>query len=259
MNQNVHRANNPAKCVCFLLILLSFSSCSDHQRTDSSFTINGQFKNASGRKFVLQEIDLQDIKNLDSVICDDQGRFIFTYKPEDLGFYLLKTGDGKFITLLLKKGDNITITGDLKTFTREYNLTGSKEALLLKDFYDRTRVNKAKGDSLMQILKQHQYSPDYYKLTISFDTIFQHIWQDQKKLEKNYIDKNIKSLTALIVLNYAFGPRPVLSEDEDFDYYLKVDSSLMKVFPSNKHVIYHHKRIVEYKRRKDEKMLELKK
>jgi len=143
------------------------------------------------------------------------------------------------------------IKGDLKSFPRNYEVTGSQGSGLLKQFYDHTNRNKEKGDSLMDILHTHQYASDYYKITISFDTLFQEIWQDQRKFEKNFIDKNISSLSSLLVLNYAFGPRPVLSKDEDFSYYLKVDSSMMRSFPANKHVIYHHKRITEYKRQKN--------
>ena len=108
----------------------------------------------------------------------------------------------------------------------------------------------------MDVLHTHQYASDYYKITISFDTLFQGTWQDQRKFEKDFIDKNTSSLSSLLVLNYAFGPRPVLSKDEDFSYYLKVDNSMMRLFPTNKHVIYHHKRITEYQRQKNNKNLE---
>lgn len=232
-----------------------FSSCSNNQRNHTSFTIQGQFKNASGSKILLQELDLQDVKTLDSTYFDPQGKFIFSHEPADQGFYLLKLTDGRFITLLLNKGENLTISCDMNRFPREYSLTGSNGSGLLKDFYDHTSRNKEKGDSLTAILHNHQYSSDYYQLTLSFDSLFLNIWKDQKKFEKNFIDKNIKSLSSLLVLNYAFGPRPVLSEDKDFGYYLKVDSSLMKAFPLNKHVVYHHKRI-EYQRQQEAKNLE---
>jgi hypothetical protein len=127
----------------------------------------------------------------------------------------------------------------------------------LKEFYDHTARNKEKGDSLLAILHTHQYSSDYYQLTISYDTLFQTIWHGQQNYEKNFIDKNIHSLSSLLVLNYAFGPRPVLSVEDDFRYYLKVDSCMMKSFPLNKHVIYHHKRITEYQRQKEIKNLEI--
>jgi hypothetical protein len=232
----------------YCIIIFVILSCSNKGKKESAFNITGQIKYTTGMKIYLQELDLQNIKNLDSVIIGPQGKFSFANDPADQGFYLLKLQDGKFITLLLNKGENISITGDLKTFPRIYTITGSKGSQLLKEFYDHTARNKEKGDSLMAILHTHQYASDYYQLTISYDNLFQAIWQDQRNFEKIYIDKNITSLSSLLVLNYAFGPRPVLSEDEDFSYYLKVDGNLMKLFPLNKHVIYHHKRVEEYKR-----------
>lgn len=255
MNQKYNPEAGTAKFLFLLMVIIILSSCSYNQRKNNSFSIRGQFKNASGIKILLQELDLQDVKTLDSTSFDPQGKFGFTYEPADQGFYLLKLSDGRIITLLLDKGENLTLAGDIKRFPQEYSLTGSKGSELLKDFYDHTRRNRDEGDSLTDVLRNHQYAPDYYKLTLSFDTLFLNIWEDQKKFEKNFIDKNINSLSSLLVLNYAFGPRPVLSEDEDFSYYLKVDSSLMNFFPLNKHVIYHHKRIVEYQRQKQAKNL----
>jgi hypothetical protein len=232
----------------YFIIIFFIMSCSGNMKKESSFTISGQIKYTTGMKAYLQELDLQDIKTLDSVVIGPQGKFSFTYSPADQGFYLLKLQNGRLITLLLNKGENVTIKGDLKSFPRNFEVSGSRESMLLEQFYDHTTMNKEKGDSLMDVLHTHQYASDYYKITISFDTLFQGIWQDQRKFEKNFIDKNIRSLASLLVLNYTFGPRPVLSKDEDFAYYLKVDSSMMKSFPTNKHVIYHHKRITEYQR-----------
>jgi len=42
---------------------------------------------------------------------------------------------------------------------------------------------------------------------------------------------------------------PVLSPEEDFKYYQKLDSALVQVFPENKHVKFHHQRVLEYKRK----------
>jgi hypothetical protein len=240
---------------CFIIILFILS-CSNKGRKETSVIISGQIKYTTGMKIYLQEIDLQDIKTLDSAVISPQGKFSLSYNASDQGFYLLKLQDGKFITLHLNKGEKLTITGDLKTFPRYYAITGSKGSVLLKEFYDHTARNKEKGDSLMAILHTHQYASDYYQLTISFDNLFQDIWHDQRNYEKSFIDKNLNSLSTLIVLNYAFGPRPVLSEEEDFDYYLKVDSAMMKLFPANKHVIYHHKRIAEFQRQKQVKAIE---
>ena len=100
------------------------------------------------------------------------------------------------------------------------------------------------ADSLTDLLHQHQYDDDYYQLTLSTDEIFGRIWEDQKSFERNFIDRHPGSLATLLVLDYAFGPRPVLSEQDDWDYYKKVDSVLMKKYPTNKHVLFHHKRMM---------------
>jgi hypothetical protein len=256
MNKKYYLEEGIPNCLYLMMFMFILVSCANNEKKDSFFTINGQFNNSSGNKILLQELDLQDIKTVDSAWFDPQGKFRLTYELADQGFYLLKLPDGRFITLLLNRGENLTISGDIKRFPREYSLTGSNGSRLLKEFYDHTGRNKDKGDSLMDVLRTHQYSDDYFQLTLSFDTLFQNIWQDQKKFEKNFIDRNINSLSSLLVLNYSFGPRPVLSEDEDFSYYFKVDSSLMKAFPLNKHVIYHHKRIAEYQRQKEANALE---
>jgi hypothetical protein len=39
---------------------------------------------------------------------------------------------------------------------------------------------------------------------------------------------------------------PVLKEEDDFDMYKRLDSTLSKVYPANKHVLALHKRIIEY-------------
>jgi hypothetical protein len=62
-----------------------------------------------------------------------------------------------------------------------------------------------------------------------------------------FIDNHPASLASLIVLNYAFGMSPVLSPDEDSAYYQKLDSTLSRQFPGNKHVKFHHRRIMENK------------
>jgi hypothetical protein len=247
MYENKHFYAVISKCL-FAIVILFLLACSNNGIKESSVTISGQLKYTSGMKIYFQELDLQDVKTLDSAIIDLQGKFRFICNSSDEGFYILKLQDGRFVTLLLKRGENVFIKGDLKRFPGIYEVSGSTGSGLLKEFYDHTTRNKRKGDSLMDILHTHQYASDYYKITIAFDTLFQDIWHDQRKFEMNFIDKNIGSLSSLLVLNYAFGPRPVLSEDIDFNYYLKVDNSMMKLFPRNKHVIYHHKRIAEYQR-----------
>jgi hypothetical protein len=115
--------------------------------------------------------------------------------------------------------------------------------MLLHDFFVYTRLNERKVDSLEMLLVEQQDSSGYYLLTQRLDTSFRQIWESQVLYEKEFIDKHPGSLASLVVLNYAFGMSPVLSPEEDFEYYAKLDSVLFKKFPENKHVQYHHQRV----------------
>ena len=85
---------------------------------------------------------------------------------------------------------------------------------------------------------------------LQFDTLFRQIWEEQRAYEIKFLEEHPGSLTSLIVVNYSFGVRPVLSMDEDLAWYRKVDSSLTARFPGNRHVIYNSKRIADFERQK---------
>ena len=58
----------------------------------------------------------------------------------------------------------------------------------------------------------------------------------------------MKSLASLIVVDYKLGILPVLKEDEDFDLWVKLDSSLTQGYPANKHVLFFHQKVAEHLR-----------
>ena len=77
--------------------------------------------------------------------------------------------------------------------------------------------------------------------------------KDQKILERTFIKQNPGSLTSLIVLNYKFGLTPVMKMEDDFSVFLDIDSALSIHYPDNKHVIFHHQRVIDYQRQEKEK------
>ena len=105
------------------------------------------------------------------------------------------------------------------------------------------------------MLHEHEGSPDFLKVSSDADAGFQRISENQRKLELEFLHNNPNSLACLIVLNYSFGPQPILDIDHDFACYQRVDSSLQLICPQNKHLIYHHKRVEEKKRQESVKNL----
>ena len=241
------------KVFVFFLVLLTISCAESTKR--EGIVINGKFQNASGIKVFFREIDVNSIHDLDSATLDKNGFFRFKCNPLEAGFYMIKSFSGDYILLLLEKEEEVNVEADLRKQPFEYTVNGSPGSALLKEFYDLTLPNLVKADSLRSVLIQNRESPDFYRLSLSFDTIFMKIVDDQKIIEKAFIEKNQNSLASLIVLNYKFGMMPVLNEEDDFAIYKKLDSVLSVRFPSNSHVAFHHQRVIEHQRQEREKEL----
>lgn len=230
----------------FCLILLGCN----RQHEDIA-VVEGQFQNCCGETITLLELNTKSIEKLDSMVLDDSGRFRFSVKTEEPGFCMLQSKHGKVMVLYVEGGNTITLSGDFVSFPDRIRLKGPADAEALEEFFIFTRKNERKVDSLEMLLVEKQDSAGYYKLTLRVDTAFREIWDSQRDYGKAFIDRNSGSLVSLIVLNYSFGLSPVLSPEEDPAWYLKLDSSLMERYPENKHVQYHHQRMLEFQREQE--------
>jgi hypothetical protein len=238
------------KIILFLSLILF--SCTDPAKK-GGIVINGTFQNASGVKVIFRELDVDSIHKLDSVLLDEKGLFRFWLNPPDAGFYILKTSSGEYILLHTEKEEEVNVFANLKNHPFHYEVNGSPGSSLLKEFYDQTLTNLLQADSLRAVLMENRESPSFYQLSLSFDTLFQKLIDNQKIIEKTFIQQNPTSLSSLIVLNYKFGMNAVLTIDEDFPIFLKLDSVFQVKYPTNKHVIFHHQRIIEHQRQEKEK------
>jgi hypothetical protein len=241
-----------ANKIFILFLSLIIFSCNNSEKKEG-IVINGTFQNASGVKVIFRELDVDAVHNLDSVTLDDKGLFRFRFNPSDAGFYILKSSSGEYILLLADKEEEANVFADMKNHPFHYEINGSPGSSLLKDFYERTLTNIIKADSLRSVLMENRDSPSFYQLSLSFDTLFQKLIDNQKNIEKTFIQQNPSSLASLIVLNYKFGMNTVLTIDEDFPIFLKLDSVFQVKYPTNKHVIFHHQRIIEHQRQEKEK------
>ena len=144
--------------------------------------------------------------------------------------------------MVIEKGEDIRVHGNLMDPDGNLIFSGSVESQLLQDFFMETMKNKIRIDSVKKILSRKEDSDEFLRYSAQADSAFYKISGNQKQLEKDFIDKNPLSLASLIVLNYAFGPKPVLTMEEDFPYYQKL-TYLIGKYPKNKHVLFHRTRV----------------
>jgi hypothetical protein len=233
------------KHLLWFLLLLLLTAC--QSRKNSETTISGKLTESSGTLLTLLEMDTQEMKKIDTVLLDSTEGFMFRLNPAEAGFWLLKDPAGKVLVMVIHPGDQIELSGSAAEFPDLLQLKGSEDAMNLHDFYCETRKEESLVDSLEIELSNHQYDNDYYKTTQKIDTLLHQIWERQRVREISYINRYPGSLSSLVVINYAFGMSPVISPEEDPRYFLKLDSSLTAAFPENKHVKYHHQRVLGIK------------
>jgi len=232
--------------VCCLVFMLPLFLACQRQPESGKASISAQFDAAWGEKILLEEMDPTGLRRIDSANFGADGRVSFTVSLKEPAFYLLSSGTKGVLVLLLQPGENTVITGRWPDFPKKMLIKGSPGSKTLLEFFNYSSCNKERLDSLGSILVEKQDDDDFYQVSRVLDPQFNAIYEDQRRYQKAFIDNHLQSLAALIALNYAFGLHPVLTLKDDPDYYRKVDSSLVKAYPGNKHVVFHHQRMVEF-------------
>jgi hypothetical protein len=227
-----------------VIVIVFFTAC--HQNNGpvmSEITISGKMSNASDVVIHLSELDVKTIKSIDSVTLDEDGRFSFKIKPAGSMFLLISAKPGEKLILIANPGEKIHLEANASELIHTASISGSAASLLLLNFERFTQRNKGKVDSIGQVFLSSRSDPDFATIRQHLDSAYQATAEDQRRYMERFINQYPSSLASLIVLNQKFGPNAVFTEDKDIRYFQKLDSGLMAVYPSNKHVLDHHSRI----------------
>ncbi len=237
------------KQIFFSLLILVFS-CS--RTEDGTVTvITGEFSAHPEEYVYLEEIKVHDVIMLDSIKANDRGDFKFRLKQKQDGFYLVKTTkDDSYLVLQLNRGEKVEVDSDSVVFLNGYSVTGSPGSILLLDFEMFMSIQKARIDSLYEVFTREQYQPDFLDVKRQLDSIYQVIVDNQKIYVREFIEEHPSSLATLLVVNRKLGRAEVLDEDEDFEYFHKLDSALMIRYPDNDHALDNHERVEKIRLRK---------
>lgn len=235
-------------CLLWLVICLTVAWLPACRETDrQSAVISGKLEGLPGFKLVIGEMEPRHFRPVDSLVTGPDGRFSCRVTTGQPGFWYVQSSSGKILVTELHPGDHLILEGSAPDFPDQVLVTGSERAERLNDFFRFTRTQERTADSLEMILGEFQDSAVFAELTQEFDTVFKTIWERQREEEISYIRGNSSALSSLIVLNYAFGLSPVLDIRHDYAIYRLLDSTLSIAYPGNPHVIYHHKRMDEYR------------
>ena len=235
------------KLFLFLTTALLIQACSSNP---NEFQIEGNYKNAQNEKVVLMQLKSNGMEKIDSIRLEGDGQFEFTGYTNIPKFFVVQADKLKNITLIVKPSDNISLTADMEDFNQTYDIKGSEDSRKIMSLRRTLESNIAKLDSLGKYYKENPENEKSGDLRNRLNRVSQEIVQEQKEYTKEFIDDNLNSMVSLMALYQQIGPRSyVLDPKEDFEYFEKVDSSLMSLYPNSGPVKSLHSQVADMKKR----------
>jgi len=237
--------------IFFLIFIIAATACI-RQTDPNAFVIEGKIKGANGLNIYLDELTVNQLLKVDSTIALPDGRFKFFHLPKETGFYLIKLQNGKFVTLMLGRGEKNNILADTATFPAEYRVEGTAGSEFLNDYFTTTAIRQKKLDSLSRVFVASQKLGNFYQIKLQLDSSLWVIFKNQQEFLKSLIRQNPASIASLLLLNQSYANKILLDENENFDLFKLLDHNLFAKYPGNSHVIKHHERVLKFGEEKAE-------
>ena len=226
----------------YLFAIMIIAGCKNNSVRISGTLINP----AKGNYIYLDELMSNEVKTIDSVKIPDNGTFSFKKEIKSPAFYLLKINDRNFLTMLLAPGEKMNMISNYDSLNYPISVTGSKGTELMNEYNKKLRNTISKLSGLSNIYRQNINNPKLPQVIESLDSIAQTYLEEINSYTKKYIDDNLTSLVSLIALYQQVAPNAyVLNPAKDYNYYLKVDSSLSLLYRDYEPVKTLHEQVKE--------------
>ncbi len=214
---------------------------------NNSVQISGTLSNPIGGEFVfLDELKANDLETIDSVNVSDKGIFSFKLEIKQPAFYLLKFDKNNFLTMLVEPGEKIIINAHHDSLNYPVSVSGSAGTEKMAEYNKSLRRTINKMNELNRIYMQNTDSTKLPALMESLDSLAQIYLNEINSYTKNYIDNNLSSLVSLVALYQQVAPNVyVLNPSKDLSYFVKVDSSLSRLYPDYEPVTALHEQVRE--------------
>jgi thiol-disulfide isomerase/thioredoxin len=217
------------RLILFLTLLLALSSCKN-----SSIQISGKLNNAvKGEYIYLRELKTT-FQTVDSLKLPSDGKFSFKREIEFPTLYLLKINNSNFFTILLEPGEMLRITAGFDSIYHPESVSGSKGTERMIEYNKALKNTIDKLSGLEDTYRQNADNPDLPKVIQSLNNTAQGYLNEINLYTKKYIDDNLASLVSLVALYQQVAPQvSVLNPEVDLKYFVKVDSTLFKLYPGS--------------------------
>jgi thiol-disulfide isomerase/thioredoxin len=230
------------KLFLYLFFVLVSAGCKNNVVRISGTIVNP----VSGAYIYLDELKSNELKPVDSVRVSSDGKFNFKREIKQPSFYLLKSTDNNFLTMLIEPGEKLMLKAQNDSLNYPISLNGSKGTELMTDYNKMLRATINKLTGLNKIYTQNVDKPELPKVVESLDSLAQIYLGEINVYTKKYIDDNLTSLVSLVALYQQVAPSVyVMNPSKDLSYFVKVDSSMFSLYPEYEPVTSLHEQVKE--------------
>jgi len=231
------------KILIILVVALFVASCSK-----SGYKISGTLENAAGDTLFLELAKTRSLERVDSVVIDASGRFEMKGELENADYYLLRKDPNDLITLILEPGQQLTITGDLENFSKNYDVSGSAGSKLIKEFNTKLDETLNKITELNKIYNDSLGSPNMAEIVNDLRNRSEVILEEQKDFSTEFVKNNAGSLASILVLYQQISPQyNVFDPMKDYEYFFMVDSAIFDKYSQSDAALSLHNHVTTLK------------
>ncbi|MBL7903667.1 MAG: TlpA family protein disulfide reductase [Bacteroidales bacterium] len=211
-------------------LILSVTAC---QRPDplKQAVISGDLDETAGLTLRITRIDTAGFTLVDSLRTDNKGTFIFTFEPDQPGFYLLQSGTKTLSSLVIFPGDSVFIS--VKEGVA--SLRGGKEAGLYDQFRQELLRAEAVADSLGMMLSLARDLENYREVRQNTDSTWAKTLHDVRETAMSYLESHPDFLSQLQVINSKVQRTFIFDQVADSSWLYRVSDNLRLTFPGNIH------------------------
>lgn len=211
-----------------IIALVTFPGCKNN-----NIEVKGKLTNSiKGEYIYLDELRSSKLVTVDSVALSEDGTFSLKRKMEFPSFYLLKTDETNFLTMLLEPGQKIELKADIDSLNFPSSISGSRGTELMTEYNRKLQAAIVRLKGLREEYVRNLGSPQLSAIMDRLDSIGQSCLNDINSYTKNYIDENLTSLVSLAALYQQVAPGEyILDPQKDLKYYIRVDSALSLLYP----------------------------
>jgi len=226
----------------FIILIILSAGCKRHSQVPSSSdpnlttVISGQIVGGNKTIVTLDRMGAREFEHIDSVRCDDTGRFRIEWSQETMEFYALKYTEQGYITLSTMPGEQLMFMGN-DSSTHPYTVIGSPASRLIAEL---ASEHKRILEILANISTRSQEiigKPEYVSMKEKLNSKFDSVTKSFAQYSRDFIHKNSGSPATLIALYNLYGPNlPVFDPSANLEIYREVDSTLFLRYPENEAV-----------------------